>query len=98
MLSPNGRSTGSPKSPDSDDALWDHIVNFDDEKRAALLGHCVSLGITAMHERAYRPGGPVRHAARSNGASDKPTGLPMQSRSTWWQLVGSPRSKTILAA
>jgi ParB family chromosome partitioning protein len=43
--------------PDSDDALWDHIVNFDDEKRAALLAHCVSLGITALHERADRPGG-----------------------------------------
>jgi ParB family transcriptional regulator, chromosome partitioning protein len=43
--------------PDSDDALWDHIVSLDDEKRAALLAHCVSLGITALHERADRPGG-----------------------------------------
>jgi len=43
--------------PASDDALWDHIVSLDDEKRAALLAHCVSLGITALHERADRPGG-----------------------------------------
>ncbi len=43
--------------PDRDDALWDHIVSLDDEKRAALLAHCVSLGITALHERADRPGG-----------------------------------------
>jgi ParB family chromosome partitioning protein len=43
--------------PDSVDALWDHIVSLDDEKRAALLAHCVSLGITALHERADRPGG-----------------------------------------
>jgi len=43
--------------PDSDDALWDYIVDLDDEKRAALLAHCVSLGVTALHERADRPGG-----------------------------------------
>ncbi len=43
--------------PEGDDALWDHIAHLDDEKRAALLAHCVSLGITALHERADRPGG-----------------------------------------
>ncbi len=43
--------------PASDDALWDYIVGLDDEKRTALLAHCVSLGVTALHERADRPGG-----------------------------------------
>ncbi len=43
--------------PDSDDALWDYVVNLDDEKRAALLAHCVSLGVTALHERGDRHGG-----------------------------------------
>jgi ParB family chromosome partitioning protein len=43
--------------PASDDKLWDFIVDLDDEKRAALLAHCVSLGITALHERADRSGG-----------------------------------------
>jgi ParB family chromosome partitioning protein len=43
--------------PDSDDALWDYVAHLDDEKRAALLAHCISLGITALYERADRPGG-----------------------------------------
>jgi ParB family chromosome partitioning protein len=43
--------------PDNEDALWDYIVHLDDDERAALLAHCVSLGITALHERADRPGG-----------------------------------------
>lgn len=43
--------------PDDEAALWDHIVHLDDEKRAALLAHCVSLGVTALHERADRSGG-----------------------------------------
>lgn len=43
--------------PDGDDALWDYIAHLDDEKRAALLAHCVSFGITALYERADRPGG-----------------------------------------
>ena len=43
--------------PEGEDALWDYIVHLDDDERAALLAHCVSLGITALHERADRPGG-----------------------------------------
>jgi ParB family chromosome partitioning protein len=43
--------------PASEDALWDFVVNLDDEKRATLLAHCVSLGVTALHERADRPDG-----------------------------------------
>jgi len=43
--------------PENEDALWDYVINLDDKKRAALLAHCVSLGITALHERADRHGG-----------------------------------------
>lgn len=43
--------------PDNENALWDYIAHLDDEKRAVLLAHCVSFGITALYERADRPGG-----------------------------------------
>jgi ParB family chromosome partitioning protein len=43
--------------PESDDALWDYVSSLSDEARASLLAHCVSLGITALHERADRSGG-----------------------------------------
>jgi ParB family chromosome partitioning protein len=43
--------------PDNEDKLWDYIDHLDEEKRAAILAHCVSLGITALHERADRSGG-----------------------------------------
>ncbi len=43
--------------PESEDELWGYIAHLGDEKRAELLAHCVSLGVTALHERAERPGG-----------------------------------------
>jgi ParB family chromosome partitioning protein len=56
--------------PDSDEALWDTIAGLDDETRAALLAHCVSLGVTALYERADRSGG----SGPSRGSIDRRIG------------------------
>ena len=34
-----------------DDRLWDWIGGLDDASRLALLAHCVSFGVNALHER-----------------------------------------------
>ncbi len=41
----------SAEVPTEDGALWDWIVALDAEDRMALLAHCVSLGVNALHER-----------------------------------------------
>ena len=43
--------------PENETALWDWLANLADDRRMALLAHCVSLGVNALHERADRPGG-----------------------------------------
>jgi ParB family chromosome partitioning protein len=43
--------------PEQESALWEFLAALADERRMALLAHCVSLGVTALHERADRPGG-----------------------------------------
>ena len=49
-------------------ALWDHLSALDDASRMALLAHCLSFGINALHERPNTYGG--------NGVS--PNGLVMR--------------------
>jgi len=41
----------SAEVPTEDEALWDWLVGLDAEERMALLAHCVSLGVNALHER-----------------------------------------------
>lgn len=36
---------------EDDEALWDWIANLDGASRMALLAHCVSFGINALHEK-----------------------------------------------
>ncbi len=40
------------------DALWDWLSDLDDDRRAALLAHCVSFGVNALYEKGDRYGGP----------------------------------------
>jgi ParB family chromosome partitioning protein len=42
--------------PSGEDALWDWLVDLDDASRAALLAHCVSFAVNALHERGDRHG------------------------------------------
>lgn len=44
--------------PKDGDALWDWLSDLDDDRRAALLAHCVSFGVNALYEKGDRYGGP----------------------------------------
>jgi ParB family transcriptional regulator, chromosome partitioning protein len=43
--------------PEDDDALWTWLAALDDASRLALLAHCVSFGVNALHEKVDRFGG-----------------------------------------
>jgi len=44
--------------PKDEAALWDWLAALDDSSRAALLAHCVSLGVNALYEKGDHYGGP----------------------------------------
>jgi len=44
--------------PKDADALWDWLSSLDDNRRGALLAHCVSFGVNALYEKGDRYGGP----------------------------------------
>lgn len=43
--------------PEDDDALWDWLATLDEASRIALLAHCVSFGVNALHEKPNPYGG-----------------------------------------
>ncbi|MHA7866292.1 MAG: ParB/RepB/Spo0J family partition protein [Salipiger thiooxidans] len=43
--------------PADDAALWDWLVNQDDDTRMELLAHCISFGVNALHEKPNPYGG-----------------------------------------
>ena len=43
--------------PKDEAALWNWLAGLDDASRAALLAHCVSFGVNALHEKGDRYGG-----------------------------------------
>jgi ParB family chromosome partitioning protein len=47
----------SEQVPSDDDALWDWLADLDAERRMALLAHCVSQGVNALHEKPNPYGG-----------------------------------------
>ncbi|MBL6653698.1 MAG: ParB N-terminal domain-containing protein [Reyranella sp.] len=44
--------------PKDGQVLWDWLAVLDDNRRAALLAHCVSFGVNALYEKGDRYGGP----------------------------------------
>lgn len=44
---------------DDDEALWERIDTLDEASRLALLAHCVSFGVNALHEKGDRYGDDV---------------------------------------
>jgi ParB family chromosome partitioning protein len=44
--------------PKDEPALWNWLTALHDDSRAALLAHCVSFGVNALHEKGDRYGGP----------------------------------------
>jgi ParB family chromosome partitioning protein len=59
--------------PTDDTALWDWLTMLDETRRVALLGHCVSCGINALHEKIDRYGGglSVHGIARQLGQANR---------------------------
>lgn len=49
--------------PQDDQALWDRLTELDAASRLALLAHCVSFGLNALHERPnpYSASGVSQH-------------------------------------
>jgi ParB family chromosome partitioning protein len=43
--------------PAGEAELWDWLVAFDEASRQALLAHCVSFGVNALHQKVDRYGG-----------------------------------------
>lgn len=43
--------------PQDDEPLWDWLAGLDEASRLALLAHCVSLGVNALHEKPNPYGG-----------------------------------------
>ncbi|WP_448954868.1 ParB/RepB/Spo0J family partition protein [Labrys neptuniae] len=43
--------------PDDDAALWDWLAGLDEASRMALLSHCISYGVNALHEKPNPYGG-----------------------------------------
>ena len=48
--------------PADDQARWDWIDTLDDASRSALLAHCISFGINALHEKVDRYGAGLSQA------------------------------------
>jgi ParB family chromosome partitioning protein len=43
--------------PKDEAELWERLANLDEASRAAVLAHCVSFGVNALHEKGDRYGG-----------------------------------------
>ncbi|OAG72277.1 chromosome partitioning protein ParB [Gluconobacter japonicus] len=41
--------------PEDEDALWHWLDGLDDTSRLALLAHCLSFGVNALHESSHGP-------------------------------------------
>ena len=60
--------------PTDETALWDWLTRLDETRRAALLAHCVSFGVNALHEKADRYAGcglSVHHVERRLGQANR---------------------------
>ncbi|OQM76700.1 ParB/RepB/Spo0J family partition protein [Manganibacter manganicus] len=69
--------------PAEDDALWDWLAALDEASRMALLAHCVSYGVNALHEKPnpYSASGVSEHGLHTRLAQAdrlaRATGLDM---------------------
>ncbi|WP_425388603.1 ParB/RepB/Spo0J family partition protein [Azospirillum thiophilum] len=58
----------STQLPSEPEALWETLVGFDGDSRAALFAHCVSFGVNAVHEPWNRAPQRAAHADLLAGA------------------------------
>ncbi|WP_066918818.1 ParB/RepB/Spo0J family partition protein [Methylobacterium sp. CCH5-D2] len=80
--------------PEDDDAVWDWLAVLDEGSRMALLAHCVSFGVNALHEKPnpYGGMGVSEHGLRMRLAQAdrlaRATGLDMAAAG-WRPTVGN---------
>ncbi len=75
---------------DDDAALWDYLTVLEQGSRLALLAHCLSFGINALHEKMN----PYGAGISASGLTRRMAMLilwPVRSISTWSRQVGSRR-------
>ncbi|MFH7813253.1 MULTISPECIES: ParB/RepB/Spo0J family partition protein [Acetobacter] len=89
--------------PDDEDALWRWINGLDDTSRLALLAHCLSFGINALHEASHGPSLARSVRERLTRADRLATALRLDLAEAGWQptvenYLGRVTKARILAA
>ncbi|GAJ29069.1 ParB/RepB/Spo0J family partition protein [Acidomonas methanolica] len=71
--------------PEDEDALWRWIDGLDDTSRMALLAHCLSFGINALHESSHGPSLARSDRERLARAGRLATALRLDLAEAGWQ-------------
>ncbi|NIE81580.1 ParB/RepB/Spo0J family partition protein [Asaia sp. As-1742] len=71
--------------PEDEDALWRWIDGLDDTSRLALLAHCLSFGINALHESSHGPSQARSVRERLTRADRLATALTLDLVEAGWQ-------------
>ncbi|MFT8367077.1 MAG: ParB/RepB/Spo0J family partition protein [Gluconobacter cerinus] len=73
--------------PEDEDALWQWLDGLDDTSRMALLAHCLSFGINALHESSHGPSLARSIRERLARADRLATALTLDLAEAGWQAT-----------
>ncbi|WP_367160598.1 ParB/RepB/Spo0J family partition protein [Kozakia baliensis] len=73
--------------PEDEDALWQWLDGLDDASRIALLAHCLSFGVNALHESSHGPSLARSVRERLARADHLATALQLDLVDAGWQLT-----------
>nr|WP_025829196.1 ParB/RepB/Spo0J family partition protein [Acetobacter persici] len=73
--------------PEDEDALWQWLGGLDDTSRLALLAHCLSFGINALHESSHGPSLARSIRERLARADRLATALTLDLAEAGWQAT-----------
>ncbi|MBB2165286.1 ParB N-terminal domain-containing protein [Gluconacetobacter sp. 1b LMG 1731] len=73
--------------PEDEDALWQWLDGLDDASRIALLAHCLSFGINALHESSHGPSLARSIRERLARADRLATALTLDLAEAGWQAT-----------
>ncbi|TWA97903.1 ParB/RepB/Spo0J family partition protein [Gluconacetobacter diazotrophicus] len=71
--------------PEDEDALWQWLDGLDDASRIALLAHCLSFGVNALHESSHGPSLARSVRERLTRADRLATALRLDLAEAGWQ-------------
>ncbi|KON62808.1 MULTISPECIES: ParB/RepB/Spo0J family partition protein [Acetobacteraceae] len=71
--------------PENEDALWQWLDGLDETSRIALLAHCLSFGINALHESSHGPSLARSVRERLTRADRLATALRLDLAEVGWQ-------------